>query len=67
MMDKLELGDLVTFTESGEIGIVVLVELRDDFSWGLTASVKWLSDNDVTRENAYDPDGIAIIARASGV
>ena len=64
-MDKLEVGDIVTFRESGEIGLVVLVEEDGDESWELTASVKWLSDNDITREDAKDPDGIYVIAKGS--
>lgn len=64
-MDKLEVGDIVTFRESGEIGLVVLVEEDGDESWELTASVKWLSDNDITREDAKNPDGIYVIAKGS--
>lgn len=66
-MDSLEIGDVVTYESTGEIGIVTLVEQCNKWSWGLTAWVKWLSDNDVTQENAQDPDGIIIIARASGL
>lgn len=64
-MDKLELGDLVTFENTGEIGLVVLVEDCNDESWELTASVKWFSDNDITREDANNPDGVYVIAKGS--
>ena len=64
-MDRLELGDLVTFEDTGEIGLVVLVEEDNDESWELTASVKWFSDNDITREDAKNPDGIYVVAKGS--
>jgi len=69
-MDKLELGDVVTFKESGEIGLVTLVEPANDaciYQWEITANILWFSDNGTSQEDANDPDGIAVIARASGV
>ena len=68
-MDRLELGDLVTFENTGEIGLVILVEPSDksSCSWELTASVKWFNDNDITREDANDPDGVYVIAKGSAL
>ena len=68
-MDKLELGDLVTFENTGEIGLVILVEPSDaeDGRWELTASVKWFNDNDITREDANNPDGVYVIAKGSAL
>ena len=66
-MDKLEVGDVVGY--DGEIGIVVSLSPSTipHHNRKLTASVKWMDgDQDITRECAYDPSGIYIIARASG-
>ena len=66
-MDKLEVGDIVGYEE--EIGIVICLSpsTKPQCKRKLTASVKWMDgDQDITRECAYDPSGIHIIARASG-
>ena len=69
-MDNLKIGDVVTYESTGEIGLVILVEpsgADDDGCWELTASVKWFSDNDITREDANDPDGVYVIAKGSAL
>ena len=66
-MDKLEVGDIVGY--EGEIGIVICVSpsSKPHHNRKLTASVKWMDgDQDITRECAYDPQGVYVIARASG-
>ena len=66
-MDKLEVGDIVGY--QGEIGIVLSLSPSplSHHDGKLTASVKWMDgDQDITKECAYDPQGIYIIVRASG-
>ena len=63
-MDKLEVGDVVGY--GGEIGIVISLSRSTHRIHKLTAQVKWVSDQDITSECAYDPCDIYIIARASG-
>ena len=65
-MDKLEVGDIVGY--QGKIGIVICLSpsTQPHLNRKLFASVKWMDgDRDITRECAYDPQGIYIIARAS--
>ena len=66
-MDKLEVGDIVGY--DGEIGIVMSLSpsTNPHHKMKLVANVKWCDgDQDTTQECAHDPQGIYIIARASG-
>tara|TARA_B100000287_G_scaffold357485_1_gene348780 strand:+ start:606 stop:812 length:207 start_codon:yes stop_codon:yes gene_type:complete len=67
MMDKLDVGDVVSFGETGEIGIVISLSPSPSRTYGLCAEIKWIGgDGETTHECPYKPADIHVVARASG-